>query len=989
MKISHLITDFSGGAVSPMLAGRVDSALYQRGVAEMKNAFPNEFGGVLNDPPTYLVDGNSGGVATNLLVPFSIDNGDAFCLNFVYDTSGSTVKLIRIAADGTVSASYDTDTGAQVDAVAARGAYVSHQLLYNPTTEAWEIWFVHPDFEPVKVTFTPQSIQPSGSALDVSATHGGTFGMSALTATRIAVASSGDDKISTYDWSGSAWSLVGNAAAITGRTYVQVAAMSSTRVAMIDGTGSSGLYTLETWDFDGTNWTSVGNTLDLSAGFEGGGLTYPAITALSSTRVVIHNKNEARVAAFDFDGTDWTQVGNSYLYSYNGYQARPPIAAISSTEIVIAGDKMATLTFDGTDFSQTSALTELNNVAAGPSSLTKLSATRVAYAMYGSTSGNIQIYDLDGDFWSPVGEEYPEGNTLSAIAGLDSDTFVFIDAAEELQTYDFVAASIAASAITFTSDPFSTLGYPGAITLFGGRVVFGGFSDAPTTIYGSQVGTYENLDKGTDLDDEAYEFALASSGVASIAWLLGVNDSIVVGTTQNEIIVHGNGSPITPTNIAAYEQTGFGSEKSVQPIRLGSTLAFIESGGRKIRQYVYQNETQAYQSPELTRFTSHIFTGKIVKWGLMNKPITCLWCLLDTGDIIGLSYQGATGATAVHRHTCPQGYYSNLAVIQASGDENDVLVAEAVLDNDYAVIVRFGDFPLQRENTTEYSDRSALWGCPAPTNQLGVSRDAISSITLAATATLTRSTNTAPTGSKFRIVNCTRVAELDDNEYYLTNVADNGDGTYTYDIYDPDTETAIDMSGYTDLGSGYSYGDLVPVTKTIDDLAANDWLDGLDVTVLVDSGVEALDSYDPSTDTEVSDWTAVMSIGLLQTGYVKTLPLTPALQLSGPGIYIDRFVRILARCLHTSALKVGLYGELISALPFQDSADPAGWDAGTVEFLGTSTQRYGYGVEPLTGEFTSEVASAFRNDQEIVIQMDSGHRACVLHLIADLEVSKG
>jgi hypothetical protein len=53
-------------------------------------------------------------------------------------------------------------------------------------------------------------------------------------------------------------------------------------------------------------------------------------------------------------------------------------------------------------------------------------------------------------------------------------------------------------------------GYPRAVSLFEQRVVYGGTTKSPQTVWGSKVGDFENFDSGTN-DDDGYSYTMAST----------------------------------------------------------------------------------------------------------------------------------------------------------------------------------------------------------------------------------------------------------------------------------------------------------------------------------------------------------------------------------------------------------------------------------------------------------------------------------------------
>lgn len=187
----------------------------------------------------------------------------------------------------------------------------------------------------------------SGSGLSVACTYSSIVGMGAnWIATHIHTGTSGS--LRRHNWGGSSWSQASttansnldpvvikvNATTVVvrggqeGGTYVWSGSNFTLLTSNVPGSGASsrfgcylqdnqialfspttGGYNLETWALSGVTWSQVGNTLFVAIS---SGLGRSNVTALSSTRIVTYwgGATGGRMARiFDFNGTDWAQVG--------------------------------------------------------------------------------------------------------------------------------------------------------------------------------------------------------------------------------------------------------------------------------------------------------------------------------------------------------------------------------------------------------------------------------------------------------------------------------------------------------------------------------------------------------------------------------------------------------------------------------------------------------------------------------------------------------
>jgi len=244
---------------------------------------------------------------------------------------------------------------------------------------------------------------------------------SALNGTDIAILQSGVNKLETYRWGGSSFSLVGNSLTDAKAGPSGIVKLTTTRVAVMD----QGANDIEAYDFDGTDWSSAATAQSLtitnypdasyladnefvlinngtmqsytySAGTfstKGNSLAltgdYQKVTALTSTRVAVHDVSVAgdTLKIYDFDGTDWAQVGNTYVTGSNKAGSFG-IEALSSTQFVYwdgasTAATIQTMTFDGTNITTQGSSSSLTGAASWPRTIAKMSSTLIVYTSFG------------------------------------------------------------------------------------------------------------------------------------------------------------------------------------------------------------------------------------------------------------------------------------------------------------------------------------------------------------------------------------------------------------------------------------------------------------------------------------------------------------------------------------------------------------------------------------------------------------------------------
>jgi hypothetical protein len=224
--------------------------------------------------------------------------------------------------------------------------------------------------------------------------------------------------------------------------------------------------------------------------------------------------------------------------------------------------------------------------------------------------------------------------------------------------------------VTFTNKPVTFAGgtgdYPRSVTFFEERLYWAGSNNNPQTIWASKSGDFLNMDAGTGLDDESIEFTLATDDVNVIYWLKA-SDVLLIGTVGGEFKLHGNGNPVTPSNVRVVQETKYGSSK-VSPITSGRAVIFNQRSSKKLRQMIFDLNVEGFVAPDLTILAEDITGDGITHMAYQQEPDSIVWAVREDGVLIGLTYQRDQQVVAWHQH--PVGGYFGEATITVSDAAN-------------------------------------------------------------------------------------------------------------------------------------------------------------------------------------------------------------------------------------------------------------------------------------------------------------------------------
>lgn len=214
-------------------------------------------------------------------------------------------------------------------------------------------------------------------------------------------------------------------------------------------------------------------------------------------------------------------------------------------------------------------------------------------------------------------------------------------------------------------------GYPRTVEFFQNRLWLGGTPYQVNTLWASATDDYENFKTGS-YSDSALQLAINSDNI--IEWMLARNQ-MFIGTLGDEWILDGGdaATPISPTTVFARKQTGFGSKDGIDALIASDSIVYLQRQGRKLREFEYSLEADAYKSVDITLLSEHITKGGIVQIAEQQQPEPIIWCVRGDGQLIGMTYNKLQNVYGWHRHTTG-GTFESVAVIPTDGEDRVYVV---------------------------------------------------------------------------------------------------------------------------------------------------------------------------------------------------------------------------------------------------------------------------------------------------------------------------
>lgn len=187
-------------------------------------------------------------------------------------------------------------------------------------------------------------------------------------------------------------------------------------------------------------------------------------------------------------------------------------------------------------------------------------------------------------------------------------------------------------------NPFTGAGnYPKTGTFFEQRLVTANTVNNPAGVWASQSTNPRNFGVSSPLKaSDAISFRVRAAQVTEIEALVPA-DLLLMLTTGGEWTVNGGNQEdfLTPTNIVLRQRAFRGSDP-VPPLLIGDIIMHAQRGGSAVRDLLLRRETP---STEISLLARHLFEGRtITSWAYAQAPDSIVWCTLDNGDLLCLTY---------------------------------------------------------------------------------------------------------------------------------------------------------------------------------------------------------------------------------------------------------------------------------------------------------------------------------------------------------------
>jgi hypothetical protein len=220
-------------------------------------------------------------------------------------------------------------------------------------------------------------------------------------------------------------------------------------------------------------------------------------------------------------------------------------------------------------------------------------------------------------------------------------------------------------------------GYPTAVTLFDGRLWWGG----KDRLWGSVSDDYENFDYDFEGDSGPISRSIGTGPVATIVWLLSLARLMAGrGGAVSSVRSSNFDEPLTPTNFTIKDASTRGAA-STRPGQIDSRGVYIHANGRQLFELSYRVDAQDYSATDLTHYHQDIGLPGFNHLAVARSPDNRVFIVRNDGQLAAvLREQDGDANLASWWRISRDGNYESVAVLPGDLEDKVYVVVQTEID---------------------------------------------------------------------------------------------------------------------------------------------------------------------------------------------------------------------------------------------------------------------------------------------------------------------
>lgn len=435
-------------------------------------------------------------------------------------------------------------------------------------------------------------------------------------------------------------------------------------------------------------------------------------------------------------------------------------------------------------------------------------------------------------------------------------------------------------------------GWPRAVSFYEQRLCFAGSRQEPQTAWLSVSGEYENMDPGDGSEDtDALNYTIATEQVNAIRWI-SAGKILALGTSGGVFSLSSgsNSEPLTPTNVVVKRETTYGA-KQIQPRKIGTFLYYITRDGKKLREFAYSFDVDAYTAKDMTLLSQHVTGAGVVDMDYQQNPNDVLWCVREDGVMPTFTRQIEQEVFGWCRQVLGGSYLSGAAVV-----ETNAVIAKSDESYDEVWIVTKRTIDGSTRRYVEYfMPEDFDYQEDAFFVDSGLSLDnpiSIQGMTQADPVVVTAVSHGLSDGDRIRITKVEGMTDVNHKAYTVANKT-----THTFELTDSDGN---DIDG-TAFGA---YTDGGEIRLMVDEISNLDHLEGEEVSILADGAVHPNKTVENGAVSLNYD-AALVHVGLPYVSTLKTMKIEAGSSTGTAQAHRKKVFEIAVRLWQSLGMKAG------------------------------------------------------------------------------------
>ncbi len=202
-------------------------------------------------------------------------------------------------------------------------------------------------------------------------------------------------------------------------------------------------------------------------------------------------------------------------------------------------------------------------------------------------------------------------------------------------------------------------GYPAAVAWFQQRLVMGGTTSQPDTLWMSEAALDTSFRAknpgGLITAAQAVTITLAPTNgqVNAIKWMVADARGLLVGSAGGEGLVAARATQegFGPNNAEYNPQSSYGSA-DVLPVQANSSILMVQRAKKKLRELNFNFDRGRYVAPDMTVLADHVTAeGSFRNPTWQQEPHAIIWIPTDDGRLLGFTYNRDEEVLGWHQHT--------------------------------------------------------------------------------------------------------------------------------------------------------------------------------------------------------------------------------------------------------------------------------------------------------------------------------------------------